>query len=319
MESIIHIDADISFRKLEILQVFMATGHLGRTAEQLGISVTSVHRALHSLEGSLRCILFRHEGRNLLPTEAAQALSSTAGQVLHTMADGIRATREIAGYASNHIRIGSLYSLTSHTVPALIIALKQRQHDLHTELTLGSNVELLDKLRTGAIDAALMGQVDHAPDLESQLLFEDDLFFAAPAGSRYATQSAVDLRSCEGERFVSLVPGFATHDRFAQAFQNAGYSPTIALTVGDIFSLMNLVDGGLGYTLLPDRMRSILPDNVRLVPMHPRYHLAQKVVVACLRTRERSPNVLALIVTCRTLSHQLARRRVGAPAPAPRS
>ena len=148
METSIHIDADISFRKLEILQVFMETGHLGRTAERLDVSITSVHRALHSLESSLRCILFRPEGRNLIPSEAAHTLNKVAGQVLHAMDDGIRATREIAGYASNRIRIGSLYSLTSHTIPALILTLKQRQLDLETELTLGSNVELLEKLRS---------------------------------------------------------------------------------------------------------------------------------------------------------------------------
>ena len=42
--------------------------------------------------------LFRHEGRNLHPTEAAQALAEVAREVLQTMAEGIRATRELAGY-----------------------------------------------------------------------------------------------------------------------------------------------------------------------------------------------------------------------------
>ena len=114
---LLHVDEEITFRKLEILLAFMETGNLARAAEKLDISAVSVHRALHSLETGLRCALFRHEGRNLHPTEAAQALAEVAREVLRTMSEGIRATREVAGYSADRIRIGSLYSLTSRTVP----------------------------------------------------------------------------------------------------------------------------------------------------------------------------------------------------------
>src|ERR1700712_1256791 len=114
----IRIDEEITFRKLEILLAFMETGNLSRAAAQLDISTVSVHRALHSLEAGVRCALFRHEGRNLHPTEAARALAEVAREVLRTMSDGIRSTRELAGYSADRIRIGSLYSLTSRTVPA---------------------------------------------------------------------------------------------------------------------------------------------------------------------------------------------------------
>src|SRR4051812_44634130 len=69
------VDEEITFRKLEILLVFMETGNLARAAERLDISTVSVHRALHSLETGARCALFRLEGRNLLPTDAAKALA----------------------------------------------------------------------------------------------------------------------------------------------------------------------------------------------------------------------------------------------------
>ena len=140
------IDEEITFRKLEILLTFMESGSLGRTAERLGISAVSVHRALHSLETGTRCSLFRLEGRNLQPTDAAHALADVAREVLQVMDRGIRATREIAGYAADRIRIGSLYSLTSGTVPALIMGLRLRKPDIQTELVLGSNNDLLRKL-----------------------------------------------------------------------------------------------------------------------------------------------------------------------------
>ena len=69
------ISDDITFRKLEILLAFMEGGNLNAAARMLDISAVSVHRALHSLETGLRCALFRHEGRNLHPNDAAHALA----------------------------------------------------------------------------------------------------------------------------------------------------------------------------------------------------------------------------------------------------
>lgn len=294
------IDEEITFRKLEILLAFMETGNLARAAEQLGISTASVHRALHSLETGTRCALFRIEGRNLQPNEAAYALADAAQDVLRTMSEGIRSTRDIAGYAADRIRIGSLYSLTSRVVPAVVMGLKVRRTDVQTELVLGSNADLLRKLYDGVIDASLMGLPEDAPDIESQAMFEDEVFFAAPEGSRYAGRSEVDLSACVDERFVSLSEGFVTYNGFLEAFRIADFTPNVIMKTGDIFSLMNLVGGGVGCTLLPGRVRATLPRNVQLIPLQARFSMRQKIGVTFLRTRERDPNLLALLATCRS-------------------
>lgn len=303
---LLHVDEEITFRKLEILLAFMETGNLARAAEKLEISTVSVHRALHSLETGLRCALFRHEGRNLHPTDAAQALADVARDVLRTMSEGIRATREVAGYSSDRIRIGSLYSLTSRTVPRLIMGLKLRRPELHTELVLGSNADLLQKLRDGAIDAALMAVPEGTADVESEPLFEDDIRFAAPVGSPYSGQKEIDLAACAGERFVSLSEGFVTYSGFVESFRVAGFTPHVVMETGDIFSLMNLVSGGVGYTLLPGRVWGVMPQNVQLIPLQPRYLMRQTIALNFLRTRERDPNLLALLALCRSSKAELA-------------
>ena len=293
------ISEEITFRKLEVLLAYMETGNLTRAAELLDVSTVSVHRALHSLQEGVRCTLFRHEGRNLLPTDAAQVLAEVARDVLKLMANGIHATRQAGGYAADSIRIGSLYSLTIKTVPTLIMGIKLRKPALQTELILGSNADLLQKLRQGLVDATLMAVPEGEADIESIPLFDDDIYFAAPVGSRYANLDFVDLSACADERFVSLTEGFATYSGFIEAFRIARFTPNIVMKVGDIFSLMNLVSGGIGCTLLPGRVRPVLPPDVHLIPLQAKYRVRQKISVSFLRTRERDPNLLALLATCR--------------------
>ena len=299
------VDEEVTFRKLEILLAFMETGNLARAADKLKISAVSVHRALHSLETGLRCALFRHEGRNLHPTEAAQALAEVAREVLLAMSEGIRTTREVAGYSADRIRVGSLYSLTNRAVPRVVMGMKLRKPELQTELVLGSNADLLERLRAGSIDAALMATPEGAPDVESEPLFEDEIYFAAPVGSRYGAMEQVDLSTCADERFVSLSEGFVTYHGFMESFRVAGFTPNVVMKTGDIFSLMNLVSGGMGYTLLPGRVRAVMPQKVQLIALQPKYAMRQTIALNFLRTRERDPNLLALLSVCRTAKAEL--------------
>lgn len=181
------------------------------------------------------------------------------------------------------------------------MALNVRQPELQAELILGSNVDLVQKLRNGFIDAAVFGLPEGAEDLRSEPLFEDNLYFAAPADSPYALQASVDLASCADEKFVSLQQGFATQSRFADAFAVAGFEPQVVMTTNDIFSLMHLVGGGMGCSLLPERVRTSLPPTVRLIPLEPRFAIRQTISLSFLRTRERDPNLLALLDASRTL------------------
>lgn len=292
---------EITLRRLEVLLVFIETGNLARTAERLETSTVSVHRALHGLEDGTRCALFRHEGRNLLPTDAAHVLADAARELLLRLERGISETRQAAGFGSDTIKIGSLYSLTSRAVPAIFFGLKQRLSSLNTELVLGSNVDLVQKLHQGTIDAAVMGVPDSMLGIEYELLFEDDIYFAAPAGSVYSDMTSVDLGACRDVNFVSLSDGFVTQNAFIEAFRVADFEPRVVMKTGDIFSLMNLVGGGVGCTLLPGRIRSVLPNEVRLIPLQSQYLVRQSIALTFLKSRERDPNLLALLAVCRAL------------------
>lgn len=300
------ISDDITFRKLEILLAYMEGGNLNAAARMLDISAVSVHRALHSLEEGMRCQLFSLQGRNLIPNEAAQVLADVSREVVKLMADGIAATRSAAGYSADHLKIGSLYSLTTGVIPDILIGIKLRKQELETDLVLGSNADLLHKLKGNAIDAALMAVPDPDPEIESIALFEDEVFFAAPANSPYVRMKEVDLRECANEKFVCLKDGFVTFTGFQEAFRIAGFTPSIVTRVGDIFSLMNLVGAGIGYTLLPGRVRNAFGDKVQLIPLKGEYPIRQTIGLNFLRVRERDPNLLALAAVCRMLKHRPA-------------
>jgi LysR family malonate utilization transcriptional regulator len=294
------IDEEITLKKLEVFLSFMRLHSLARVSEELGQSTVSIHRALHSLEEGLRCPLFRREGRGLAPLPAAFAFAKHAQRAVSETEEGIRRVREIAGFNGTRLKIGSLYSLTLRCIPQLLMGLKLRRTELQIDLTLGSNQELLRGLDEGRLDAiviGLQGPVED-PQLLGVPLFEDEVRLAAPLGSPYAGREHVDLRELAGEKFMTLGGGFVTADSFDLAFRRAGYVPDTVMRVSDIFSLINLVGGGMGYSLLPGRVAEFSA-RVDLIPLDAQYASHQTITLLFSKSRERDPNLLALAAECR--------------------
>lgn len=296
------IDEGVTLKKLEVFIAFMKMGNMARVAESFSQSVVSVHRALHSLEEAARCPLFKLDGRNLIPLQTAYTFAEFAERVLSECEEGLRKTREVAGFTSPRIKIGSLYSLTISTIPQLLAKLKVRKSTLDVDLALGSNRLLFEQIRQGRLDAIIIALRDEQqdPQLLSVPLFEDEILFAAPIGSPYSNRASIDLAELRTERFVALNDDFATAANFNDLFALAGYEPDIAMRVGDIFSLVNLVGGGVGYSLLPRRVELFSP-RIQLIRLSKRYTAQQVITLLLPRKRERDPNLLALAAECRML------------------
>jgi LysR family malonate utilization transcriptional regulator len=273
---------------------------MARVSERLGQSTVSVHRALHSLEDAVRCPLFKREGRSLIPLQTAYTFAEYAKRAIHECEQGVDKVRELAGFNATRLKIGSLYSLTLRCIPELVIGLKLRKPELDIDLTLGSNLDLLQSLEDGRLDAVVIGTQGEEPEsnLVSVPLFNDDIFLAAPLGSPYANCTHIDLQDLRDEKFIVLRDGFATANSFIDAFERAGFTPDIAMRVADIFSLINLVSGGIGYSLLPGRV-SAFSSHIQLIPLDGKYASHQLITLLLPKNRERDPNLLALAAECR--------------------
>ncbi|MNI60875.1 HTH-type transcriptional regulator GltC [compost metagenome] len=186
------------------------------------------------------------------------------------------------------------------------MGLKIRRSELNIDLILGSNFDLLYKLKNMEVDAILVSLDDSVndPDCEHIALFSDDIYLATPADSRFAQRTEVDLAEVRDETFITLTQGFATHQDGNRVFSQAGFEPKVAMQVNDIFTLLSMVSSGVGYALLPGRIAAVYENRVKLIPLQEKYRLQQHIGVVFLKAKERDPNLLALLAECRMYANR---------------
>lgn len=298
------INPELTLRKLEIFLTFMKTQHIGKAASELQMSAVSVHRALHSLEEVLRCPLFTKKGRHLIAEPAANTLATYAGDAIRLITQAIDATRNTAGFGSGRLRLGSLYSLTADFVPRLLMRLKKRRPDIQIDLSMNSNQHLIDALLSGTLDAILIvAPRDNFEEstLQSLPLFHDSLVLVAPLNTKKIIHTPVQLTDFKHEKFVALSDDFATGQDFLAAFDEAGFQPEVVTYLNDIFSLVNLVQAGVGYSLVPKRIQKIFDKNVHFFTLAKSYQKAQQVTLFFNKKKEKDPDLLALVAESRML------------------
>jgi len=296
------LNEELTLRKLEILCSFVRTGSLSKTAEALQLSSVSIHKALHSLESGIVCPLFVKEGRQLKALPAAIYLAEASADLLEDVDRILKKTRAKSGVESGQIRLGSMYSLTANIIPRMIMGTKIRRPDLDIDLYLGSNEDLMKRLTEGGVDAVVIAvpSEDFPEGLQVVPLFEDQLFLASSQSSK-PTKAEIDLSEYQHEKFLTLQDGFATTSGFYEAFQLAGFKPNVVMKVGDIFSLMNMVSGDLGRTLLPGRVKALMGNAIEFTPLLPKYQVTQRIGLMYLQANESNPNILALAAEARML------------------
>jgi LysR family malonate utilization transcriptional regulator len=283
------LNENITLKKLHIFLTFMKCRTMNKTAEMLNMSTVSIHRAIHSLETELKCPLFQQQGRLLTPLDSAKTLEIEAKILLKQLDRTVSETQETAGIFSAHFKLGSIYSLTFNSIPALITSMKKQDNKLEIELTTSSNKDLFKKLTALELDVIVVSL--NAPLLDPSLtcfpLFDDQLAVAVPVNDPLAAYSSIALADIKNCPFVILSKGFATQIK-----------PNVVMEVNDIFSLISMVSTGLGYSLLPHRIDRILNDKVKLIPLRKQDKIKQTITMVCLASRSKEPKILAFTEQC---------------------
>ena len=242
--------------ELRQLQHFMAVAeeqHFTRAAQRVNIVQSALSTSVRSLEDELGAQLFVRTTRQVRLTAAGRLFLDKTRVALDAVQDARDAVAALNGLKRGKLAIGTVQSLPAFLdLPALLASFHAQHPGIEVRLCQGSSSHLLDKVRSGRLDLAILPLLDPPNEVETQLIACEALVMVCTPDHPLAGRSGVPLAAFRDDDFVDFEPAWGTRQLVDRGFAEVGVERHTAFEVSDLETLLDLVAHGLGIALVPE-------------------------------------------------------------------
>jgi DNA-binding transcriptional LysR family regulator len=244
----------MELRQLEYLVAVAEDGSFTRAAERLHVAQPGVSAQIRRLEHELGQELLDRTG-GVRPTAVGAAVLPHARAALAAVAAVRTAVDEVAGLLRGRAAMGVVTSYNAPDVPALLAGFRRRHPGVDITLREGASETLVEGIRDGTLDLALVSLPATPPGgLETQVV-TDEAFVAAVAHTDpLARRRTIAVRALREAPLICLPHGTGLRSRLEAACAAAGFRPHVAFQAGDPGVLAELAARGLGVAILPESL-----------------------------------------------------------------
>ena len=259
----------MNLRDLKYLVALADLRHFGKAADACFVSQPTLSTQIRKLEEELGVVLVERAPRKVMLTAAGQDVVQRARRIVADVDEMKEAARRSRDPESGALRLGVFPTLGPYLLPHVVPQLRERFPQLELLLTEEKSDVLLQRLREGRLDAALLALPLHDDQLHAEFLFEEPFLLAAPAGHPLAKQKTLSMDALGEETLLLLEDGHCLRDQALDVCRLAGAQEKSGFRATSLETLRQMVAAGVGVTLLPAlsvQAPIVQPAGIRLVP-----------------------------------------------------
>lgn len=308
-----------SHMELRHLRYFIAVAeelHFGRAAERLHMAQPPLSQQIRSLEEELGVQLLHRTKRRVQLTEAGQVFLVEARRSLTQIEQTILAAQRAGRGEIGSLAMGFISSASYTLLPELLQVFRQRFPDVQLTLYELTTEQQLQKLRNGEIDIGFLYLPSYDDSLSIVSVTNEPLIVALPQSHPLTMSPQISLSSLAGEPFIlpsrHLAVGF--YDRVVNACQQRGFSPRVVQEANTIQTIVSLVAGGIGISLVPASLQNLQRTGVVYKALQRPVPEVEMTVIC--RKDDPSPVLHAFlnVVRERMSSHQVMKQVMECPS-----
>lgn len=223
-------------------------GSFTKAAEILNYSQSGISRMINDLEKDWKVTLLERGKAGVKPTSDGLRLLPYAKNVCSEYEKLLMQVDEIGGLQSGLIRIGTFSSVATHWLPNIIKAFQTDYPNIVYELLLGDYTEIEEWIITGRVDCGFI-RLPVRHDLETIFLEQDKLLAILPQNHPLTSLEKIPVTALCNEPFMLLEKGAKAE--VSEIFERCNLTPNTHFTTWDDYSIMSMVESGLGISILP--------------------------------------------------------------------
>lgn len=239
---------------LRQLQHFIALSehlHFGHAAAAIHVTQSTLSASLKELEAILGAPLVDRTKRSVLLTPLGHDIAGRARLLLAEAEDLAQAARAVRAPLSGAIRLGVIPTIAPFVLPYALPPLRKKYPALQLFLMEDMTERLVTTLRDGALDAALIALPFDTPGLETFGIAMDPFVVAARKDHPLMKLKELTPEAVQAEKLLLLRDGHCMRDHALSACGVNAPRHDDAFEATSLMTLVQMVDNGLGVTLLP--------------------------------------------------------------------
>lgn len=229
--------------------------HFGRAAEACFVSQPTLSVAIKKLEEELNVQIFERSGAELAVTPLGRTIIHQAQKVL----EEAQIIKHLAQHGqdplSGPVRLGTIYTIAPYLLPKLIAQSRKSLPKMPLYLQESFTVKLLESLKQGDIEAAILAEPFPLSGLEVIPLYDEPFVVAVPKGHPWEDLPVIEHAQLQSQTMLLLGQGHCFRDQVldicpdVQRAQGDGDLGTFEGT--SLETIRQMVIGGIGITVMP--------------------------------------------------------------------
>ena len=231
--------------------------HFGHAAEACFVAQPTLSVAIKKLEDELGVVIFERGGTEISTTPLGAQIVAQAERVLEQTA----AIKEIAKQNKDPLvgpfRLGIIYTIAPYLLPQMVKNMIERVPQMPLILQENFTVRLLELLRQGELDAAIMALPFPEHGLMVQPLYDEPFVVALPKHHAWAERASIDAQDLKSETMLLLGNGHCFRDQVLEVcpemsrFSTTGDGIARTFEGSSLETIRHMVASGIGITVLP--------------------------------------------------------------------
>ncbi|MEU3031477.1 LysR family transcriptional regulator [Streptomyces incarnatus] len=253
----------MELRQLEYFVAVAEERNFTRAAERVHISQSGVSAQIRRLERELGAELFDRSARTVTLTVAGGAALAHARTALAAAGAVGQAVGEVSDLIRGRLTVGMVVGCTVTPLFDALAAFHRDHPGVELSLLEDNSDRLVEGVRAGAVDLALVGTAAAAPEgLEALTLVSERLVAAVSHGHPLAARPRVALSELVAHPIVCMPPGTGLRTVFDRACAARDLHPVIALQATAADAIAGLAARDLAVAVLSESMAARYGDRL---------------------------------------------------------
>ena len=247
----------MTLTELKYIVAVARAKHFGHAAESCFVAQPTLSVAIKKLEDELGVTLFERGGSEVSVTPVGAQIVAQAERVLEQTAAIKELAKQNKDPLAGPLRLGVIYTIGPYLLPPLVKNLIDNVPQMPLVLQENFTVKLLELLRQGELDAAIMALPLPDHGMLMQTLYDEPFVVAVPKSHPWAKRRDIPADDLKAETMLLLGSGHCFRDQVLEVcpemarFSSPGNGMQRTFEGSSLETIRHMVASGIGVTVLP--------------------------------------------------------------------